>query len=117
MHKLTDPVENLKKIDWEIYQLQAGFCKALSHPTRHAIIQHLKKDPCSVTELARVIGVKQANLSQHLAILRDTGILITKRSGLNILYSIADQRIIKACTLVREALEKRISEQRKLFQK
>jgi ArsR family transcriptional regulator len=117
MHKPADQVHNPQKIDWEIYQLQAGFCKALSHPTRLAIIQHLKKGPCSVTELASIIGVKQANLSQHLAMLRDTGVLITKRSGLNILYSIADQRIITACTLVRETLEKRISEQRKLFQR
>jgi ArsR family transcriptional regulator len=102
--------------NWALQELQAGLCKALAHPTRLAIIEHLKDGSCSVTELVHRLGLRQANLSQHLGVLRDAGIVVAKRSGANVLYSIADRRIIVACALVREFLEGRVSRQSELFQ-
>ncbi len=91
--------------------MQAEFCKALSHPVRHAIIQQLKDGERNVTELSHILGVNQSNLSQHLAILRDRGIVLSKRIGANVAYAIAEPAILKACSIIQKALQDRIRKQ------
>ncbi len=102
--------------NWELFGLQADFCKALAHPTRQAIIYQLKNEgEVSVNRLSEQLGVRQTNISQHLAILRDAGVVTTKRVGPNIIYSISDERVVQACGLVRKALEERVSKRNRLF--
>jgi len=55
------------------FAIQADFCKAMAHPVRLEIIDRLKRRPHQVHELSTAIGVGQANLSQHLAVLRARG--------------------------------------------
>lgn len=92
--------------------MQAEFCKALSHPTRHAIIQQLKETEHNVTELAHLLGVSQSNLSQHLSILRDAGIVLAKRTGNTVSYSITDPSILKACSIIHRTLLDRLAKQK-----
>jgi len=92
----------------ELYRLQADFCKAMAHPTRIHILRSLKQEERTVNELARLVGVSQANASQHLAILRQFGLLNTRRDGSSIYYSISDHRIIEACELVRICIGERL---------
>ncbi len=92
--------------------MQADFCKALSHPTRHAIVQELKETEHNVTQLAHMLGVSQSNLSQHLSVLRDAGIVIAKRTGVNVTYAIADPAILKACSIIHKALQDRITKEK-----
>ncbi len=101
--------------DWAVYEMQAEFCKALSHPTRHASVQQLKDGERNVTELAQTLHVSQANLSQHLAVLRDAGVVVAKRKGVNVSYSIADEAIIRACSIIHKAIQDRILKQRELI--
>jgi len=92
----------------ELYKLQADFCKAMAHPTRIHILRSLKPGERTVNELARLVGVTQANASQHLAILRQFGLLNTRRDGSSIYYSISDHRIVEACELVRSCIGERL---------
>ncbi|MDA4134374.1 MAG: metalloregulator ArsR/SmtB family transcription factor [Thaumarchaeota archaeon] len=92
----------------ELFHIQAEFCRGLAHPKRMQIISTLKAGEMSVSELAQVTGIKQANLSQHLTILRQLGILSKRRDGLNIFYSISDERITQACELVRTTIRQRL---------
>jgi len=96
------------KAEEELYRLQAEFCKAMAHPTRIHVLRALKHGEKSVNELAKIVGVTQANASQHLAILRQFGLLQTRRDGSTIYYSIADHRIIEACELVRTCIGERL---------
>jgi len=96
------------KAEEELYRLQAEFCKAMVHPTRIHVLRALKHGEKSVNDLARIVGVTQANASQHLAILRQFGLLQTRRDGSTIYYSIADHRIIEACELVRTCIGERL---------
>lgn len=112
---MAEQISNETNQDWEFYELQAEFCKAMAHPLRIAIILHLKEKAYSVAKLAEQLGIGQTNLSQHLAILRDVGAITAKRSGANMIYSIADERLVAACSLVRQILEERISRQKALF--
>ena len=80
----------------------------MAHPKRMKIIVALESGEKSVTELAKLTGLPQANASQHLALLRQLGLLSTRRDGTRVIYSISDHRIIEACGLVRSCLEERL---------
>ena len=92
----------------ELYKLQAEFCKAMAHPTRIHLLRSLKEGEKPVNELARLVGVTQANASQHLAIMRQFGLLSTRRDGSTIYYRISDHRIVEACELVRVCIGERL---------
>ncbi|MDA4124986.1 MAG: metalloregulator ArsR/SmtB family transcription factor [Thaumarchaeota archaeon] len=99
-------------VEDELCRMQAEFCKGMSHPKRIQILNILKQGERSVTELVEMTGIPQANLSQHLSVLRQFGLLETKRSGSKISYSLADARIGEACNLVRKAIEERLRKTR-----
>ncbi len=92
----------------ELYRLQSDFCKGMAHPKRIQILRTLKGGEKTVNELARATGIPQANMSQHLALLRQLGLLTTRRDGTSIYYSISDHRIIEACELVRSCISERL---------
>ena len=99
----------------ELFRIQAEFCKGLAHPKRLLIISALKEGEKSVNQIAETTGIRQANLSQHLTILRQLGILEKRREGLNIYYSIADERIVQACEIVRAAIRQRLHSTNRLL--
>ena len=96
------------KAEEELYRLQAEFCKGMAHPTRIHILRFLKEGEKPVNELAKLVGVTQANASQHLAILRQFGLLSTRRDGSTIYYRVSDHRIIEACEIVRSCIGERL---------
>jgi ArsR family transcriptional regulator len=81
------------------------------------ILNLLRDGEKSVGELARLVGARQANVSQHLAVLRQSGIVTTRKQGANIYYSVANSKIIRACDLIREVLFERLAEAKKLTEK
>jgi ArsR family transcriptional regulator len=87
------------------YNLHAEMCKTISNPRRQAILDTIRDGEMTVTELVEKTGVSQANLSQHLAILRSKGVVKTRREGNNIYYSISNIKIIQAYDLISEVLE------------
>lgn len=88
----------------ELYQLHAQFCQALSDPKRLLIINELYHGERSVGELATSLGLRQANLSQHLALMRERGLVTPRRQGATVFYSLADPRIYDAIGLLREVM-------------
>ena len=87
------------------YNLHAEICKTISNPNRQAILDNLRDGEMSVTELVNRTGISQANLSQHLSILRSKGVVNTRRDGNNIYYSISNAKIIQAYDLLTEVLQ------------
>ena len=92
----------------EYNRLQAEFCKGMAHPRRVCLLRALKSGEKSVSELAKLTKLPQANVSQHLSVLRQFGLLSTRREGANIYYAISDHRIIEACELVRGCISDRM---------
>jgi len=88
----------------KIFELHAALCQTLANPVRLRILNALMNGEKSVNQLVELIGALQANISQHLAVLRERNIVTTRRDGVNIYYSIANPKIIKACNLIREVL-------------
>lgn len=67
--------------------------KALAHPLRIKIVQKLMDGPLCVCVLNESVEFSQSNLSQHLKILKDAGILKSEKEGIRIMYSITDDEI------------------------
>lgn len=80
-------------------------CKTISNPRRQAILDSIRGGELTVSELIERTGISQANLSQHLAILRSKGVVKTRRDGNSIYYSISNLKIIEAYDLISEVLE------------
>lgn len=95
------PTEQQNK---RVFELHARICRTLSHPKRLEILSLLRERELSVGELAEQMEVSLANVSQHLAVLRDKGVVMSRREGVNIYYQVADSRIIQACDLMRDVL-------------
>ncbi|TET07749.1 MAG: ArsR family transcriptional regulator [Candidatus Thorarchaeota archaeon] len=94
----------------KLHMLHAEVCKTLASPTRIEILHLLRNGEKSVGELANLMGVAQANTSQHLAILRQRGIVNTRKEGTMVYYGIANPKIIKAFNLLREVLLERMND-------
>lgn len=88
----------------EIFSLHADLLKALAHPRRLEIIHLLRDQTLCVSDIYSMLDLPQANISQHLMILRDAGVLTTTRKGKQIVYKLANKKIIKASDLLREVL-------------
>lgn len=84
------------------YERNAAVYKILAHSVRLEILNILKISDRTVEELLQVIPVTKANMSQHLALLRYTGIVKTKKDGLNVIYNIVDPRIVEPCSILRD---------------
>jgi len=90
--------------DRQIYKLHASICHTLANPKRLEIIDKLRARELSVTALAEALEISQANLSQHLAIMRQRGIVTSRREGLKVFYKLSNPKIVKACDLMRQVL-------------
>ncbi len=81
--------------------------KLLSEPTRLRILQLLMEKEMSVNELVEAINTTQANISKHLGILADGGLVARRKVGVSTLYRIADKSIFVLCELVCHSLQER----------
>ncbi len=93
-----------EKFDMTIYEMQAEISKTLAHPLRLAILHCLRDGEKTVNELTKTIGASQSNISQHLASMRQRGIVKTRKEGSNIYYRVANPKISQACDTMREVL-------------
>jgi ArsR family transcriptional regulator len=88
----------------ELVQLHASVCKGLADPKRLLIIDALRDGEMSVTALCEALELPQANVSQHLAILRDKGLVEARRDGQRVYYSLTSAKIVDAMDLLREVM-------------
>lgn len=100
--------------DKRLYELQSEICKTLASPKRIEILNALKMDEKTVSELVEILGVPKANVSQHLAVMRHKGILRSRRKGVNIYYTVASPKVIEACSLMKEVLMDHMKEKGRL---
>jgi ArsR family transcriptional regulator, virulence genes transcriptional regulator len=97
-----------------LFELQAEVCQAIANPKRLQILSLLKGGEMSVGDMLKAMGLNKANLSQHLSILRQKGIVVTRREGTVIYYRLARPRISDACGIMREVLVESLKDQEML---
>lgn len=100
-----------------MYELHAEVCKTLANPKRIEIINRLRSGEKSVSWLLEKTGLLKANLSQHLSVMRQQGIVKARKDGLSAFYRIANPKIVKACDLMREVLFEQMEEKKEALKK
>jgi ArsR family transcriptional regulator, virulence genes transcriptional regulator len=99
-------------MDRKLYEMQAQLCKTLSNPKRLEILDVLKDaGEITVNALSEALEIPKANTSQHLAVLRQAGVVNSRRDGINVFYSLRSERISEACALTRQILLERLEDQ------
>jgi DNA-binding transcriptional ArsR family regulator len=96
----------------------ASYFKALSEPTRLQILNLLRAAQCNVGELAEACGYTSANVSRHLSVLMQHGLVTRESRGTAVYYRIADESVYALCDLVCGSIARRLersAEDRKAF--
>lgn len=111
--KATKVVTKTATQNKTIYDLQAEICSALANPVRIQILDILSSGEKTASDLLDVLSIPKANLSQHLAVLKDAGIIKSRKQGLYQYISLAIPKIKDACSLVRSVLVEKIANEEK----
>jgi DNA-binding HxlR family transcriptional regulator len=103
-----------KFMDSTLYDLaekQAAICKVIGNTRRLLILWQLSNQELSVNEIAASVGSTLQNVSQHLSILKRTGIVVTRREGQVIYYQLADANCVRNCPALQQTpeIQKRLS--------
>lgn len=93
--------ENLLDKDEDV-DVAARSLKAMSHPIRLKILCTLSDGEVSVQEIVDRVGTSQSNISQHLAILRDKGILTSRKDANRVYYRVGDHRTLRLISMMKE---------------
>ena len=89
------------------YREQASLIKAMAHPTRLHILDILAKGEACVCHLTTILKHRQPNVSQHLMVLREAGLVQDRRDGLVVYYRLVDHRTAQVIGLTHEMLRYR----------
>ncbi|MBI5143253.1 MAG: winged helix-turn-helix transcriptional regulator [Nitrospirae bacterium] len=90
--------------DRELLELQAETCKVLANAKRLELLYALKDGEKTVGDLVTILGVSKANVSQHLSLMRNKGIVKSRRDGIHIYYRVCNNKVNQACALMKEVL-------------
>jgi len=96
-------------------QFKAEFFKALAHPVRITILEHLRAGPRSVGEIQILTGAAGSSVSQQLAVLRGRGIVVAERAGTTVRYHAADPQIYVLLDAAREIFYGHLSDSAELL--
>ncbi len=86
----------------QLSEFKADFFKALAHPLRISILDALRDGELTVNEISQRFEVEQANASQQLAVLRNRNIVVTRKEGANVYYSVSDKSVFKLLDAAKE---------------
>ena len=86
----------------ESIQQASDAMQAMAHPLRLKILCLVGNQELSVLEIVEAVGTTQSNISQHLAILRENGVLASRKDANKVYYRIADSRVLRMISLTRE---------------
>ena len=103
-----------RQLEEELYERRAGICKAFANPVRLKILDLVAQRPRPVSELHQRLEISEANLSQHLAVLRGAGVIATRRTGKQVHCYLAIPEVKQACALISDVLRAQVKNGQRL---
>ena len=97
-------------------EFKAGIFQALAHPTRVAIVEILREGEHSAGAILERLELEQANVSQHLAVLRAKGIVSSRKDGNQVIYSLKHQMLVDVLEIMRQYFMNHLTEAAELLQ-
>jgi ArsR family transcriptional regulator len=94
----------------ELRRFKAEIFHALAHPTRIAIVELLGKGEMSAGQLIEELGLEQANASQHFSVLRAKQIVVSRKEGNHVVYSLRDPVLLEVLDVLRRYFYSQLSE-------
>jgi len=98
-----------------LYQLKADFFKTLGHPARIRVLELLSEREHAVAELLPEVGIEAAHLSQQLAVLRRAGLVVSRKEGSTVIYSLTSPHVAELLAVARTILTTVLSGQVELL--
>jgi len=113
IHKLAQtPAPPAQSEDLKaLFRMHAELCKAMASEHRQAIMHAICTDEKCVSDLAAEIGISVHNVSQHLRVLKERGLVASRKDGQAVYYHVTNQKFMEACALMRQALIEQHQEQ------
>jgi ArsR family transcriptional regulator len=100
-----------KNLSQEINQLHASICSAISDPYRILLLYAIAEETRNVNSLAETVGISQSAASRHLKVLKERGLIRSQRDGSQVIYTLTDNRYLKALDLLREVMLEQMAQQ------
>ena len=100
----------------QIYAYHAEMCQVFSHPKRLEAINVLRDGEMTVSELAQRLGLTVGNLSQHLSMMKERHILLSRKEGNMVYYRIMNPKLIRCFDMMREMLFEQIRQDAALLE-
>ena len=94
-----------------LYQAKAEFFKALAHPARVRVLELLSEREHSVSEMLPEVGIEAAHLSQQLSVLRKMNLVVTRKEGSTVYYSLVSPQVAELLAVARRILTEVITTQ------
>jgi len=98
-----------------LFEKQAEIAKAIAHPLRIAIIDFLKDGEQCVCDIAETIGSERSNVSRHLSVMVNAGVLEYRKEGLKVIYKLKCPCILDFFSCMRRVLKQQVKENEKLL--
>ena len=108
--RIFDKSNILISVQNALRSFKASIFQALAHPSRIAIIEVLKDGELPAGAIQERIGVEQANLSQHLAVLRSRQIIVNRKEGNQVFYSLRDPMLLEVLDILRRYFQANLSQ-------
>lgn len=99
----------------ELYRLHADFCKFMANPKRIEMLFLLGEKELCVDEIASKMKIRVPNVSQHLAVMRERGVVEVRREGTKMYYRLTNPKTLQACLIMREAMVEQMQKQSEML--
>jgi DNA-binding transcriptional ArsR family regulator len=102
-------------VDEEVFERQVLICKAFANSTRLHILELLGGRDWAAGELQEELGISKANLSQHVTVMKTAGVIVRRRRGKQVYFSLAMPEVKQACHLIRSVLRNQVQNGKRFF--
>ena len=99
----------------QIYEKQADVAKAMAHSVRIAVLEYLKDGEQCVCDIAEAVNTERSNLSKHLSVMVNAGVLSSRKEGLKVFYRVKTPCVLKFLECLKDCLKEQMAEQQKLL--
>ncbi|MHC4883077.1 MAG: ArsR/SmtB family transcription factor [Planctomycetota bacterium] len=100
----------------QVFEKQAAIAKAMAHPVRVAVLEFVKNSEQCVCDIAEAVGSERSNLSKHLSIMVNAGVLASRKDGLKVMYRIKTPCVLKFLDCLKDCLKEQMVEQQQLLE-
>ena len=98
-----------------LYEKQAAIAKAIAHPVRVAALEFVKDGEQCVCDIAEAVGTERSNLSKHLSVMVNAGVLQSRKEGLKVMYRIKTPCVVRFLGCLKDCLKEQMAEQQKML--